>query len=80
MYARTNRCYNERGSRTNYVVLAYHKQQATAFKLQNVNNARMVTLQTSDMGMTVMLVIIVLCNISFVLVFYNVMMKHNKIL
>jgi hypothetical protein len=22
MYARTNRCYNERGSRTNYVVLA----------------------------------------------------------
>jgi hypothetical protein len=23
MYVRTNRCYNERGSRTNYVVLAY---------------------------------------------------------
>jgi uncharacterized membrane protein YadS len=23
MYARTNRCYNERGYRTNYVVLAY---------------------------------------------------------
>jgi hypothetical protein len=23
MYARTNRCYNERGSRTNYFVLAY---------------------------------------------------------